>query len=85
MIRGAPNLRRVPEMSVWTLGQPSSNAITDIVRKVQKEQPLIKKVLWVNLREASAVGVGSSNLINKPNIDRPNRNHWLWSLVNHIA
>ncbi len=50
-IRGAPNLRRIPGESVWTLGQPSADAITAVVRKIQKHQTAIRKVLWLNLRE----------------------------------
>ncbi|KAJ8072928.1 hypothetical protein PM082_016488 [Marasmius tenuissimus] len=59
-VRGAINFRRNPNTNIYALGQPTVEAIDEVVRRVKEEHPHAKRVVWVTLREEPIVYVNGA-------------------------
>ncbi|KAF8802506.1 hypothetical protein BYT27DRAFT_7196707, partial [Phlegmacium glaucopus] len=59
-VRGAINFRRVPETSVYALGQPTIEAIDEVVSRIKKSHPTSSKIVWVTLREEPIVYINGA-------------------------
>jgi hypothetical protein len=56
-VRGAINFRNVPGTKIYALGQPSLDAIDEVISGVRTDHPSAKKILWITLREEPIVYV----------------------------
>ena len=54
-VRGAINFRQVPESKVYALGQPTIEAIDELVSRIKKAHPTSSKIVWITLREEPIV------------------------------
>ncbi|KAG7089324.1 hypothetical protein E1B28_011021 [Marasmius oreades] len=59
-VRGAINFRRNPGTNIYALGQPTLEAIDEVVRRVKQEHPRARRVIWVTLREEPIVYVNGA-------------------------
>uniref|UniRef100_A0A0W0FRV3 Metal ion binding oxidoreductase n=1 Tax=Moniliophthora roreri TaxID=221103 RepID=A0A0W0FRV3_MONRR len=59
-VRGAINFRRCPDTNIYALGQPTMEAIDEVVRRVKAENPNAKRIVWVTLREEPIVYVNGA-------------------------
>ena len=59
-VRGAINFRRVPGTRVYALGQPTIEAIDEVVSRVKKAHPTSSKIVWITLREEPIVYINGA-------------------------
>jgi hypothetical protein len=59
-VRGAINFRRVPGTKVYALGQPTIEAIDEVVSRVKKAHPTSSKIVWITLREEPIVYINGA-------------------------
>ena len=59
-VRGAINFRNVPDTMIYALGQPTLEAIKDVVQRVRKAHPYADRMVWITLREEPIVYVNGS-------------------------
>lgn len=59
-VRGAINFRRVSGTKVYALGQPTIEAINEVVSRVKKAHPTSSKILWITLREEPIVYINGA-------------------------
>ncbi|KAK7031227.1 hypothetical protein VNI00_013643 [Paramarasmius palmivorus] len=59
-VRGAINFRRNPDSNIYALGQPTIEAIDEVVRRVKAENPHAERLVWVTLREEPIVYVNGA-------------------------
>ncbi|KAF5391632.1 hypothetical protein D9757_002462 [Collybiopsis confluens] len=59
-IRGAANFRRTPNTNIYALGQPTTEAIDEVVRRVKEKNPSAQRILWITLREEPIVYVNGT-------------------------
>ena len=61
-VRGAINFRNIPSTQIYALGQPTSNAIDEVVNRIKQEHPTASNILWITLREEPIVYVGNNSV-----------------------
>ncbi|KAL6297864.1 inositol hexakisphosphate-domain-containing protein [Sparassis latifolia] len=59
-VRGAINFRNVPGTKIYALGQPTLEAIDEVVRRVRSAHPSADRVMWITLREEPIVYVNGA-------------------------
>jgi hypothetical protein len=59
-IRGAINFRNVHGTKIYALGQPTLEAIDEVVKRVRGAYPSVKRMIWITLREEPIVYVHGS-------------------------
>lgn len=59
-VRGAINFRNIPGTNIYALGQPTLEAIDEVVRRVQAENPEASRIMWITLREEPIVYVNGA-------------------------
>ena len=59
-VRGAINFRRVPDTKVYALGQPTIEAIDEVVSRIKKAHPTSSKIVWITLREEPIVYINGA-------------------------
>ncbi|KAJ3760289.1 inositol hexakisphosphate-domain-containing protein [Lentinula raphanica] len=59
-IRGAINFRRTPGTNIYALGQPTIEAIDEVVRQVKVDHPTTQRIVWITLREEPIVYVNGA-------------------------
>lgn len=59
-VRGAINFRQIPDTNIYALGQPTIEAIDEVVRRVHKAHPNASKVVWITLREEPIVYINGA-------------------------
>ncbi|KAK2460946.1 hypothetical protein APHAL10511_007416 [Amanita phalloides] len=59
-LRGAINFRRVPNTNIYALGQPTIEAIDEVVRRIKASHPSSQQITWVTLREEPIVYVNGA-------------------------
>lgn len=59
-IRGAINFRGTPNTNIYALGQPTTEAIDQVVRRVKLDHPLAQRIVWITLREEPIVYVNGA-------------------------
>jgi hypothetical protein len=59
-VRGAINFRQVPGTTVYALGQPTIEAIDEVVSRVKKAHPTSSKIVWITLREEPIVYINGA-------------------------
>lgn len=59
-MRGASNFRNISGTSIYALGQPSTDAIDEVVRQVKEDYPNVEHIAWITLREEPVVYINGS-------------------------
>lgn len=59
-VRGAINFRQVPDTNIYALGQPTMEAIDEVVHRVREAHPDAPKVVWITLREEPIVYINGA-------------------------
>ena len=59
-VRGAINFRRVPDTNVYALGQPTLEAIDEVVSRIKNAHPTSSKIVWITLREEPIVYINGA-------------------------
>ncbi|KAF7374402.1 hypothetical protein MSAN_00324300 [Mycena sanguinolenta] len=59
-VRGAINFRRVPMSHIYALGQPTLEAINEVVARIKNAHPSAQRVIWITLREEPIVYINGA-------------------------
>ncbi|KAI0342721.1 hypothetical protein BDW22DRAFT_1357208 [Trametopsis cervina] len=59
-VRGAINFRRIPDTQIYALGQPTLDAIDEVVSRVKQDNPSAERILWITLREEPIVYINGA-------------------------
>ncbi|KAJ7112000.1 inositol hexakisphosphate-domain-containing protein [Mycena epipterygia] len=59
-VRGAINFRRVPLTNIYALGQPTLEAINEVVTRIKNAHPSAQRVIWITLREEPIVYINGA-------------------------
>ncbi|KAF8176691.1 inositol hexakisphosphate-domain-containing protein [Mycena galopus ATCC 62051] len=59
-VRGAINFRRVPMSQVYALGQPTLEAINEVVARIKNAHPSAQRIIWITLREEPIVYINGA-------------------------
>ncbi|THH28320.1 hypothetical protein EUX98_g5857 [Antrodiella citrinella] len=59
-VRGAINFRNVPGTTIYALGQPSLEAMDEVVGRVRETHPNAHKIMWITLREEPIVYINGA-------------------------
>ncbi len=59
-LRGASNFRQVPSTNIYALGQPTLEAIDEVVRHIKSAHPDAQQIIWVTLREEPIVYINGA-------------------------
>ncbi|KAF8734647.1 hypothetical protein AX14_003198 [Amanita brunnescens Koide BX004] len=59
-MRGASNFRQIPDTNIYALGQPTAEAIDEVVRHIKSEHPDAQQVIWITLREEPIVYINGA-------------------------
>lgn len=59
-VRGAINFRKIPGTAIYALGQPTVEAIDEVVKKVVQAHPVNNKIMWITLREEPIVYINGA-------------------------
>jgi len=58
--KGAINFRQIPGTEIYALGQPTLEAIDDVLLKIQNNHPNASKIVWITLREEPIVYINGT-------------------------
>jgi hypothetical protein len=59
-VRGAINWRNIPGTNIYALGQPTIEAIDEVVERVKLSHPSTDRIVWITLREEPIVYVNGA-------------------------
>lgn len=59
-IRGAVNFRQIPGTNIYALGQPTLEAIDEVLAKVRTNHPTASRTVWITLREEPIVYINGA-------------------------
>lgn len=59
-VRGAINFRQVPDTNIYALGQPTMEAIDEVVHRVKDAHPDAPSAVWITLREEPIVYINGA-------------------------
>ncbi|KAJ6561916.1 inositol hexakisphosphate-domain-containing protein [Mycena capillaripes] len=59
-VRGAINFRRVPTSHIYALGQPTLEAINEVVARIKTAHPSAQRIIWITLREEPIVYINGA-------------------------
>ncbi|KAJ7471451.1 inositol hexakisphosphate-domain-containing protein [Mycena galericulata] len=59
-VRGAINFRRVPTTNIYALGQPTLEAIDEVVTRIKNAHPSAQRIIWITLREEPIVYINGA-------------------------
>ena len=59
-VRGAINFRNISGTKIYALGQPTLEAIDEVVERVQHSHPESRRIIWIVLREEPIVYVNGA-------------------------
>jgi hypothetical protein len=59
-MRGAINFRNIPGTNIYALGQPTAEAIDEVVDRIKRTHPEASRIAWVTLREEPIVYVNGA-------------------------
>ncbi|KAF9648669.1 hypothetical protein BDM02DRAFT_3269263 [Thelephora ganbajun] len=58
-IRGATNFRDIPGTKIYALGQPTLEAMDQVLQEIRTGHPTASRIVWIGLREEPVVYVNS--------------------------
>jgi hypothetical protein len=59
-VRGAINFRNIPRTNIYALGQPTMEAIDEVVSRVKSAHPDADRIVWITLREEPIVYINGA-------------------------
>ncbi|KAI0749707.1 inositol hexakisphosphate-domain-containing protein [Daedaleopsis nitida] len=59
-VRGAINFRNIPGTNIYALGQPTLEAVDEVVHRVHAAHPEASRIMWLTLREEPIVYVNGA-------------------------
>jgi hypothetical protein len=59
-IRGAINFRNISGTRIYALGQPTVDAVDEVISRVRTDHPQTWKIVWITLREEPIVYVNGA-------------------------
>ena len=59
-MRGAINFRNIPGTNIYALGQPTAEAINEVIDRIKCAHPEASRIAWVTLREEPIVYVNGA-------------------------
>lgn len=59
-LRGAVNFRQISGTSIYALGQPTLEAIDEVIGKVRENHPNASRTVWITLREEPIVYINGA-------------------------
>ncbi|KAF8322469.1 hypothetical protein DL93DRAFT_2123864 [Clavulina sp. PMI_390] len=59
-VRGTINFRNIPGTNIYALGQPTEDAIDQVLDRVHEAHPEAQRICWINLREEPIVYVNGN-------------------------
>jgi len=59
-VRGAINFRQVPDTNIYALGQPTIEAIDEVLERIRDAHPGASKIIWITLREEPIVYINGA-------------------------
>ncbi|KAF8917222.1 inositol hexakisphosphate-domain-containing protein [Mucidula mucida] len=59
-VRGAINFRQIPGTNIYALGQPTIEAIDEVVERIKQAHPNTHRVIWITIREEPIVYVNGA-------------------------
>lgn len=59
-VRGAINFRSIPGTKIYALGQPTIEAIDEVIDRIKHEHPTAHRIVWITLREEPIVYVNGA-------------------------
>ncbi|KAJ3567855.1 hypothetical protein NP233_g6086 [Leucocoprinus birnbaumii] len=59
-IRGAINFRQIPNSNIYALGQPTTEAVDDVVSRIKRAHPDAPRIVWITLREEPVVYINGA-------------------------
>ncbi|KAF5359127.1 hypothetical protein D9756_003293 [Leucocoprinus leucothites] len=59
-IRGAINFRQIPNSNIYALGQPTVDAVDDVVSRIKRAHPDAPRIVWITLREEPVVYINGA-------------------------
>lgn len=59
-VRGAINFRQVPGADIYALGQPTLEAIDEVISRIKSTHPNASKIVWITLREEPIVYINGA-------------------------
>ncbi|KAI0072968.1 hypothetical protein K474DRAFT_1723915 [Panus rudis PR-1116 ss-1] len=59
-VRGAINFRNIPGTNIYALGQPTLDAIDEVVERVRQANPQSDRITWITLREEPIVYINGA-------------------------
>jgi len=59
-MRGAINFRNIPGTNIYALGQPTTEAIDEVIDRIKRTHPEAGHITWVTLREEPIVYVNGA-------------------------
>lgn len=59
-MRGASNFRQIPDTNIYALGQPTIEAIDEVVCRIKSEHPDAQQIIWITLREEPIVYINGA-------------------------
>ena len=54
------NFRQIPGTDIYALGQPTIEAIDDVLARIRKNHPHASKIVWITLREEPIVYINGT-------------------------
>ncbi|KZT41862.1 hypothetical protein SISSUDRAFT_1069720 [Sistotremastrum suecicum HHB10207 ss-3] len=59
-IRGVMNFRNIKGTRIYALGQPSTDAIDEVISQISRNNPQSEEIIWITLREEPIVYINGS-------------------------
>ncbi|EIN10058.1 hypothetical protein PUNSTDRAFT_125979 [Punctularia strigosozonata HHB-11173 SS5] len=59
-VRGAINFRNIPGTRIYALGQPTVDAVDEVIDRIRADHPKTWKIVWITLREEPIVYVNGA-------------------------
>ncbi|KAF9453485.1 hypothetical protein P691DRAFT_780955 [Macrolepiota fuliginosa MF-IS2] len=59
-IRGAINFRQIPNSNIYALGQPTVEAVDEVVSRIKHSHPDASRIVWITLREEPIVYINGA-------------------------
>lgn len=59
-IRGAINFRQTPNSNIYALGQPTVEAVDEVVSRIKFAHPDAPRIVWITLREEPVVYINGA-------------------------
>lgn len=59
-VRGVINFRQIPDSNIYALGQPTMEAIDEVLSRIKTSQPNAQRIVWITLREEPIVYINGA-------------------------